>query len=192
MKIFTVEFDLKAAKEGFFDRKVVLDKLDKASHRALAKFGAFVMTRAKSSLRYSKKSSAPGQPPKVHRFASVRKFSKKLGRHKTRPSSPLRDFIFFAYDPERQSVVIGPVALPGAVGPRALETIEYGGSEPANDRVITVTNAVGRDAKGRFLSGGKGRVTLTGTLHYKARPFMGPALVAERANLAPLWQDSIR
>ena len=69
----------------------------------LSRFGAFVRTRAKTSIRKRKGTSPPGSPPHSH-----------VGL--------LRKFILFAYDPTRKSVVIGPTLIRAeSQAPRLLE-----------------------------------------------------------------------
>lgn len=95
------------AKGLFFDRAAVMSKTTAAERRVLSKFGAFVRTSDRSSMRRRKKPSAPGQPPSAH-----------VGL--------IKQFLFFVYDPGRKSVVIGPAKLnkPSA---NALEVLESGG-----------------------------------------------------------------
>src|SRR5260221_9162328 len=97
-------FDLAQIKGLFFDRDLVLGKAEKASVKVLARFGAFVRRRARSSIKPLPKraktrekrgisadgTSAPGNPPVSHK-------------------GTIRDFIFFSYDPTSNNVVIGPV-----------------------------------------------------------------------------------
>lgn len=99
--------DLVAVKKTFFDAQAVADKLDPALRKALAKFGAFVRTRAKSSIRSRKASSPPGSPPSSH-------------------AGTLKRFILFGYDERAKSVVIGPTLAGKQTG--APETLEYGGT----------------------------------------------------------------
>jgi ribosomal 50S subunit-associated protein YjgA (DUF615 family) len=80
---------LAKVKSSFFDRKIVIDAMDRAARNVLSKFGAFVRQRAKSSIRQRKRASDPGKPPSSH-------------------TGVLKDFIFFGYEADRQSVVIGP------------------------------------------------------------------------------------
>lgn len=153
---------IRAARSNFFDRESVIAAAGAAQVRVLSKFGAFVRTRAKSSIRKRKKSSKPGQPPSSH-----------LGL--------LKQFIFFSYDREAESVVIGPALINRSTN--APETLEHGG-----DTTIEVH---------RFVSGAKygNRVrylTQQKPIHVKARPFMGPALKAELPGLPALWRNSIR
>jgi len=101
-----LQFTLAAAKANFFDRRAVKDAIDRETRAALSRFGAYVRTRARTSIRKRKGTSLPGQPP----FSHV---------------GTLRNGILFAFDRERASVVIGPFPFrPGSPGPRLLE---YGG-----------------------------------------------------------------
>ncbi len=161
------------AKGNFFDRSKVLAAMDRATRKALSKAGAFIRQRAKTSIRKRKKASAPGSPPSSH-----------VGH--------LRKFLFFSYDDSSKSVVVGPARLSGTADPDAPNRLEYGGTVSGKGRVVFLTNQVGRNAAGRFTSGGKTRVEVSGMLDYPARPFMGPALEAERPGLPALWKDSVR
>lgn len=97
----------KQAKAAFFDKAVVTNAVDRAELKVLSKFGAFVRTRARTSIRKRKKPSQPGQPPSSH-------------------SGLLKRFIFFFYDRVQRSVIVGPVKLNGTVGD-APAALEYGG-----------------------------------------------------------------
>ncbi len=93
-------------KQMFFDRKAVASAADRATRKVLSKFGAFVRTTARHSIRKRKAISVPGQPPSSH-----------VGL--------LRNMIYFGYDPSRRSVVIGPTPLHGTA--EAPPLLEYGG-----------------------------------------------------------------
>lgn len=95
-------------KKLFFDSRSVISRTDAATRRVLGKFGAFVRTTARSSIRKRKKVSAPGSPPSSH-----------VGL--------LKKFIFFGYDASRQSVVIGPARLTQKGRGAAPALLEYGG-----------------------------------------------------------------
>ena len=98
-----IGLSFQAAKQGFFDRAAVQQKVDKATRKVLSRFGAFVRQRAKTSIKKRKGTSPPGQPPYSH-----------VGL--------LRKFILFAYDADRKSVVIGPtLTREGSEAPRLLE-----------------------------------------------------------------------
>lgn len=99
-------FKMSDFKKTFFDAEAVVRALDKASRKALSKFGAFVRTSARGSIRRRKGSSKPGQPPHAHQ-GDIKK-------------------ILFAYDAGSQGVVIGPIRFnkPGM----APKIMEHGGS----------------------------------------------------------------
>lgn len=98
--------DIKTVTKFFFDKAAVTSAIDAGKRRALAKAGAFVRRRARSSIRKRKAVSAPGQPPSSH-------------------SGELRKLLFFAYDPASQSVVVGPAKFRRGEAPPLLE---YGGT----------------------------------------------------------------
>ncbi len=108
-------------KKMFFDRKAVVGAVDRATRKVLSKFGAFVRTTARHSIRKRKAISAPGQPPSSH-----------VGL--------LRNLIYFGYDASRQSVVIGPTPLHGTA--EAPPLLEYGGRARRKNRkgrMVTAT-----------------------------------------------------
>jgi hypothetical protein len=55
-----------AAKGSFFDRAKVKNAVDAGTRRVLSRFGAFVRTRARTSIRKRKGTSPPGGPPHAH------------------------------------------------------------------------------------------------------------------------------
>lgn len=79
-----VNLTFQAAKQGFFDRALVQQKVAAAERKVLSWFGAFVRQRAKTSIKKRKGTSPPGQPPHSH-----------VGL--------LRKFVLFAYDRGRQA-----------------------------------------------------------------------------------------
>jgi len=133
-------------KNMFFDRRKVIDKVAKANRRNLSKAGAFIRRSAKSSIRKRKRISRPGEPPSSH-------------------EGSLRRLIYFGYEPNRETVVIGPVRFGAGKAPALLE----------------------RGGRTRLKRGNKVRIA-----RYRPRPFMGPALQREAPKLAPLWERSIK
>lgn len=131
----------------FFDRAAVLKAVSRAERRTLSRFGAFVRRTARSSIRRRKRISAPGAAPSSH-------------------TGLLRRTIFFAYEPRRSSVVIGPLQLNKGTDAPAL--LEQGGR-------------ITRRRRNR-------RVRLA----YRPRPFMGPAFQREQSRLPALWRNSVR
>jgi phage gpG-like protein len=130
-------------KSMFFDRKAVMSAVDTTTRKVLSKFGAFVRTTARHSIKKRKSAAPAGSPPSSH-------------------TGLLKKFIFFGYDKDAKSVVIGPAKL--NTGTEAPHTLEYSG----------VTKVKGRKA------------------HIKARPYMHPAFESEKDKLPAMWRDSIR
>ena len=147
---------MRVDKRMFFDRKRVVDATDRATRRVLSKFGAFVRQTAKRSIRRRKRPSRPGQPPSSH-----------VGLLKRR--------IFFGYDRDKQSVVIGPAPINAS-----------GGRSPYGDTTVPELLEEGGRVRRRE-SGGQ-----TKTLHYRPRPFMGPAFEKEQPKLPAMWRNSVR
>lgn len=170
----------------FFDREKVFRAMDKAKLRALSKFGAFVRTRARTSMRKRKKPSAPGTPPSAH-------------------VGTLKKLLYFAYDPATKSVVVGPVPFGAAARQNvgAPEVNEYGGTVRRLSTVL-VNRAGGRGRKATPRQRAAvlelirdGRIDKAPTrkvrdaAQYPPRPYMRPALAAERPKFAAQFQDSL-
>lgn len=104
-------FDIKFS--HFFDRPFVVSKIDEATRRVLSKFGSYVRTRARRSIRSRKRKSAePGNPPFSH-------------------AGQLKNLIFFQFEPENFGVVVGPKvsAVSKRRGRKTVpELLEYGGT----------------------------------------------------------------
>jgi hypothetical protein len=187
----------------FFDRQAVMKRMDAATAAVLSKFGAFVMTAARQSIRTRKDVSQPGAPP-------------------TNRVGTLKRFIFFVFDPALQSVVIGPESLGGDVP----GILEFGGDERIDDHRVRERHvgdggevqigppecATSRIAKGTNL----GDVLVTYTrirtarqaaranmlnrmlylkqapVHVKPRPYMRPAFDRVLDELPAIWRDSVR
>ena len=146
LRIKTVSLDM------FFDTDRVKRAADTATRKVLSKAGAFIRTAAKSSIRKRKAISAPGQPPSSH-------------------TGLLKKFIFFGYDANRKTVVVGPMRLNQKIG-AAPEALEHGGAS---------TVVSGRRGKRR-----KRRIRIA------ARPFMGPAMRQEMPKFPGLWANSVK
>ena len=162
----------------FFDTKAITNSVAKATQRNLSKFGAFVRTRSRSSIRRRKKSSAPGKPP-----------SNRTGL--------LKRFIFFNYDPQAETVIIGPgktnqiffnkdgQPVTGTVP----EVLEYGG-EIGIFEVFKFGRWQRADLRSRRrIQGRKQRLR---RVKIKARPFMVPAFEKEKSKLPALWAGSVK
>lgn len=158
-------------KKNFFDRESVTSKVDKASRKVLSGLGALVRTIAKNSIKMAKgksagKASSPGQPPMGHISSGFTRLKKKKGQKEAtpQPASPLKELIYFAYDPEKRSVVAGPQVFRNAKSKGTPRRLEKGGQTTISD-------------------GGK-----TKTITIRKRPFMGPAL----NKATPKFADQLR
>ena len=101
----------------FRETRALLERLDRATRKALVNQGMFIRGVAKQSMSTSSPHpSPPGKPPRV-------------------VTGLLRNFLFWAYDPTAASVVVGPAAF------RANATVpcilEEGGDEMAHVKVGT-------------------------------------------------------
>lgn len=162
-------FDLRV-KQLFFDTRKVKHAVDRARRKALSKAGAFIQRRARSSIRKRKDPSPPGKPPSSH-----------VGF--------LRKLIFFSYDPQSDSVVIGP--LKRANTSDAPHTLEFGGRIKTR-KATRVRVKAGRNRDGRFKKDRVIKVAAGTTMNYAPRPYMGPALKAEEKNLPRHWANSVK
>lgn len=126
------DFSFRQLQSGFLDAERILSDVRKAERKVQAKFGAFTRRRMQTSIRYRKQAAAPGEPPSAH--ASIgftrEKKNKRTGTVSRQPKSPLRELIFFALDPETDSVVIGPVSF----GKGVAGLIEKGGAGSVNGK----------------------------------------------------------
>ncbi|VTR92817.1 Uncharacterized protein OS=Isosphaera pallida (strain ATCC 43644 / DSM 9630 / IS1B) GN=Isop_2430 PE=4 SV=1 [Gemmata massiliana] len=124
------DFSFDALKNSFFDTKAVMAAAKNEYRKTASRFGAYTRTRMKSSLRYKPGKSKPGHPPHVHRSRSKYTRPKKAtdGTTVRRQVSPLKELIFFAFDHETQSVVIGPVKFGTAADVKVPGLLEKGGA----------------------------------------------------------------
>lgn len=174
-------FKVDQAKSFFFDSDRVLRAVSAARRKVLSKAGAFVRRTAKGLIRKSKHPSKAGRPPHSH-------------------TDILKRFLYFAYEPSRDSVIIGPAKTNqiffGGDGEPVTgtvpEVLEYGGS-------ITVEEAFNPSAKKWYRRDIRYRRAGTQaewkrrrrTVQIEARPYMGPALAKEMDNFPELWADAV-
>jgi len=159
-------------KSLFFTSKAVTSRVDAATRRVLSKFGAFVRRTAKGSIRKRKKASEPGQPPSSH-------------------TGLLKKFIWFGYEPNEHSVVIGPAKLTSK-NSDAPEKLEHGGFLRLLQDTVLRVGGSGRDAKGRFTQGRRKKILKGTKISIAARPYMGPAMDKEKPTLPSLWSGSLK
>ena len=164
-------------KKVFFDRKKVIDAVDKATRRVLSRFGAYVRQAARTSIKKRKQPSPPGRPPAGH-------------------TGLLRRFIFFAFEPQRRDVVIGPARLHQVSFTRSgrpvrgtvPEVLEYGGRV----RLLVGKRYDGSWARVDLRRRRRYRQTRMMSVRIAARPYMRPALARELPRLPGMWKDSIK
>lgn len=176
-----MQVTIQGVRGDFFNPGKVLAAMDKATAKALTKAGAFVRTSAKSSLRYAKKASIPGQPPKVHRGNSFQRPSvnKKTGQVVKRSVSPLKELIFFAYSSATKSVVIGPM--------------EFRASKNAKYKVPSILERGGSGAQVQYKWAGKGqRIPVNAVVTIAKRPFMQPALDKNVPKFPNLFSGTVK
>ena len=153
----------------FFDRPAVKNRVDATARRNLSKAGAYVRTSARSSMHRRKASALPGQPPSAHD-----------GRLKK---------IVFAYDPSRDSVVVGPLQY-NIDGGKVPALLEAGGT--VRRRQVRAKGS--NDAWRRFDNRRNDRSWEEyryATLRYKPHPYMGPALEREAPKFPALWANTV-
>lgn len=187
-------------KDFFFDRDLVKNAVDRSTVKILSRFGAYVRTRAQRSMRRRKKASNPGQPPSRHQGG-------------------LRDYILFAYERtgwSGHSVVVGPILF-GTTnfdkdGNKVLGTVpalhEYGGAvhllqwfvpiyrTSKKKGVVDTGKREWRRANQNVLRNmedweRRRMQTRMQSVTYPERPYMRPALAAERPKFAGLFRDSL-
>lgn len=177
-----INLTIKQAKAGFFDRAAVGKAVDAATKRVLSKAGAFVRRDARGSIKQARQ-KALGELTEAER-ASYERRVKTWRKDKSRPkpkrpmasSKPgqpprsvtglLKKFLFFAYDAQSKSVVVGPAKLNTASDAPAV--LEAGGT-------TTVKTAKGRR-----------------TAMIAKRPYMQPALAKNEKKIAEMYRDSIK
>lgn len=166
---------------SFFEPVEVMRRLNQTTKLRLSKTGAWVRTRARTSIRKARRKRKP-ELTRVERgiYEHAVEKAQREGQEKpkiwwyahSKPGEPprsiqgfLRTHIYFVYEPKTRSVVVGPARLQGTSGevPQALEQ----GGQVWSYRL-------------------KRNVSI------KPRPFMRPALNAEAGNFPQLFRNSLR
>ena len=160
-----IGWDFKRATAAFFDRKTVMSKVDTTTRKVLSKFGSFVRTTARNSI---KKAPYRSKKPRGQERTDFTRENAPPGEPPYSQIGLLKKFIFFGFDPRKRSVVIGPVRLSQKGRGEAPSLLEHGGTTTLKRR-------------------GKRR-----TARFKPRPFMGPAFEKEKPQLPTIWRASVR
>jgi len=169
----------------FFDRDAVKKSLGAKNATILSRMGSFVRRTARQSMRRRKKPSEPGTPPSAH---SGKDF----------PRGPLlKKLMEYQFDPASKSVIVGPK---GIIGKQAPSLQEFGGVKIIKTRIFTEKSgrrATPRQAETFKRKIADGSLTLTNrptsqrSVHFPARPYMRPALVAELPKFPTLYAGQI-
>ena len=174
-------------REAFFDRPKVIKSLKAAKRKVLSKAGAFVRKRARGSMRRRKGVSPPGFPPSAHSQGNSLKT------------------ILFAYQPQSESTIVGPVQLNQVNFTVESVTSTVPGLHERGETAIireyryAPINGTTDSANWRRVDGrrkyrnrpGFKLETRRRRARYPKRPFMRPALEAEAPKFPELFKNSI-
>ncbi|OHB50512.1 MAG: hypothetical protein A2Y10_18105 [Planctomycetes bacterium GWF2_41_51] len=130
----------------FFDSSIVAKAVDSATRKVLNRIGGMIRLTARRSIKKAPSHTAvskPGKPPFSH-------------------TGLLRNYIYYSFDQQTRSVVVGPVAL-NAKGKNVPHILEYSGTAKIKGKNV----------------------------HIAARPYMGPALKVSQPRMAALWKNSV-
>lgn len=199
---------LRQAKANFLDRAKVTQALDAVKREKLAQQGAYVQTTMQRLMRYRKKPSLPGEPPSAHPTWTEEIPGTDGKVKKKKRGALLREFLYFAWDAAKQTVVVGPIKLGRSEAPSALEfgtsihrrnprrrvrkvgsagEIRIDEGKPVYARLETASQAERANLLNAALYGPD---FISGTL--KPRPFRQPALDKARPGLARIWRDALK
>lgn len=169
MALLKVGYRMMQSKASYFDRKPIIDKLDKATRRVLSKFGAFVRTRDITSMLRHNVPRGFGVKTKVSNRDGVSPVDTPPYPH----VGTMVKNVEFSYDEIAHSVVVGPALIVGKTGTRnALHAMEYSGP--------SLMKSTNRATKGQLLP-----------IFVKARPSINPAFEAEKPRLPQMWKDAM-
>lgn len=182
-----IQFTSKS-KDNFFDRAAVMQLVDETESKAFNKIGGRIRTWAMRSQRKGgkkKKPSAAGEPPKRH----------------TATGSGLTK-IYYTYERSQHRVLIGPVkfnwsAYPDATVPQVHEfgkrvqivELDYSFKESGKAWSMSMEPKWIRVGPRGIRKRGN-RPMRTRMATYPARPFMFPALEANRRFITDTWGDA--
>ena len=97
----------------FFDRRAVIDAVDRATRKVLGHFGGLVRKAAHKSIEETSGPSSPGRPPHSHMAARRRRINaqrRREGKPSLRGGFTGLKYILYAYEPATRSVIIGPAS----------------------------------------------------------------------------------
>jgi len=151
----------KKIQQWYFERQRLQRRMRGVNRRALNRAGAIIRRRARQSIRFRKDPKATKVNRRGRKRKKVRSVAGDVPFSHVKPGIKR---IFFAYEPSRESVIVGAAKFPSKIL-RSPGILESGG----------VT---------QFRSGRRMK-----RKRQAARPFMRPALANARADLPPLWRN---
>lgn len=199
----------KAAKDNFFDRLKVKEKVEKGTRNALAKIGGFIRTNSRRRIRKARRMK-PDELSDAQRAAweASGKDRKKLPLKSSEPGQAprerrggLRSGILFAYDSHSKSVVTGPARFNFLS--EAPEDLEKGGAseltafeqnpQAASKRATEKQLAAFREKvkAGELKARPRGRKRRF-RFRIKKRPYMAPALEAARPKIPKEFRGVVK
>ncbi len=171
MSLMKVGYRMMRHKAAYFDRKAVIDKMDRATHRVFSKFGAFVRTKdIELQLRH--------RPPKkfgVKSNVSNRPGISPVGTAPMPHKGTIVKNVEFWWDAIAQSVIIGhPLLVQPATGTReAVHALEYSGP--------SLMKSINKATYGQIIP-----------IFVRARPSINPAFdEVKEKNLPGMYKDAM-
>lgn len=170
-------FELTFRTDLFFNSAKVKKAVDDGTRRAMSKGLAYIRRRARSSIRRTRRSSLPGQPPRTHT---------------SNPVVTIKN-IQFQYDPASKSGICGPIKLHRQSRVRPVKTVpatlEFGGKVMFQRGAWAPQQQGTRTGQRTRLV----RVQQAFAATYRARPFMGPALEKETqaGTILKAWEGEV-
>lgn len=160
----------------FFDHKGIHRSVADQSVKVLVRFAAYVRMAARSSIRVSRRSADPGSPPKSH-------------------NGVLRNNIYFVYEPQTRSVVVGPYQMdrphPGGDGQPVGGNAVPGVLEKGGRISIVETLRAGKWQRVRRTGANKSLPTRVVQKTVEPRPFMTPALERSLSKLPSCYRQNV-
>lgn len=146
----------------FVDKPAVNRAIERSIKRPLVRAGAYIRRAARQSMKRRKRPSTPGMPPHWHS-----------------PEPNLRT-VWFAWDPFKDTVVVGPVLFRRAK--------DGGGHVPP----LHEKGGVKIIRRKAYWFGGSRFKKQKIPIRYPKRPFMVPALRREAPKFPGLWENSVK
>jgi hypothetical protein len=176
----------------FFDRWAVIQAMDEKQRRALAVAGAFIRKTAQRSMRWGVRRSKEDQAAhldtlgtKAHQerarlIRATRRSPSPAGKPPKAWSGELRELLFFGWDAQSESMLVGPEGFRNSIAP---SLHEFGGT------LAVPVKYLGRG----FPQGSRRDRNRKVKVKYPARPYMGPALniALQKGKIPEPFKDSV-